>query len=284
MIISPVLSSANALFLSACIFVSSTDATAPETFLETPKSVVIAQLDNGDAEKDAETEAVLKSDESAEPETISTIDASKSFEAPVGEESPTEMLESVDSPLVFEGETDSAVVDKIVAYLENLSTVSADFVQSSPSGAITSGRLWLRRPRQLRMEYAPVDKPPLVVIATQGNVYVQDNELETTDLYPIKRTPLKYLLAKKIKTEELEVTAVHRGEDLVSLSLKDPDDEDVGEITLVFDAPALAFRQWLVRDPQRGLTVVSLENLESGVKIANNLFRVPEAGGSFINN
>ncbi|MEO1015813.1 MAG: outer membrane lipoprotein carrier protein LolA [Pseudomonadota bacterium] len=185
--------------------------------------------------------------------------------------------------VAFSDLSDEEVVERVVGYLRDVTTMRADFLQVSPSGAVTEGDFWLRRPRQMRMEYAGEDEPPLLIVATQGNVYVRDNDLDTTDLYPIKRTPLRFILTKDLDTEKLSVEGVNRYSGAVDVTLSDPEGETEGEITLVFEAPDLRLREWAVLDPQGRVTVVSLESVEEGVKIANRQFRVPDAGGEFLN-
>ncbi len=220
--------------------------------------------------------------------------ADAAFEAPAAQAAPAEGVEETpggdalidpEAPelVTFADESDEEIVDRVVGYLQALTTLQAEFIQVSPSGAVSEGDLWLRRPRQLRMEYAGEDEPPLVIVATQGNVYVRDNDLDTTDLYPIRTTPLRYLLTKDLTADELSVAGVNRYPGAVDVTLIDPEGETEGEITLIFEAPELKLREWAVLDPQGRLTVVSLERVEEGVKIANRQFRVPDAGGEFLN-
>ena len=113
--------------------------------------------------------------------------------APVTEAS-AEDEAAFDEPLVFEGESDTAVANKLIEYLENIDTLNGDFTQIAPSGAISVGKFYLRRPGFLRFEYEP--PTPLLLVANGGMVYVRDEALETTDSYPVGKTPLKFLLSK----------------------------------------------------------------------------------------
>ncbi|MEM6414697.1 MAG: outer membrane lipoprotein carrier protein LolA [Pseudomonadota bacterium] len=189
---------------------------------------------------------------------------------------------------VFGEMTDDNVVAKVIDHLQSIDTLTADFEQSSPSGSTSVGKFWLRRPRQLRMQYGAFEKAeddaPLLIVASQGFVYVRDNALETTDSYPVNKTPLRFLLSKKIVLDDLKVRAVVRDSDSVAVTFSDPDAEADGDLTAVFDAPALALRQWIVRDPQQGLTIVTLRNRRSGERVANRLFKAPDAGGQFLDN
>ena len=195
--------------------------------------------------------------------------------APIGIDDPR--------PLIWANEDDAAIVERLVGYLEGFKTLRGDFTQIAPSGAQTTGDFSLRRPGLLRFEYDE-DTSPLLVIANGGLVYVHDKDLETTDSYPVGQTPLKFLLRKKVDLETAEVRAVDRGIDTIAVTFASTDEETEGEITLIAEAPTLKLRQWLVRDLQNGLTIVTLNNVEHDVKLSNRLFRVPEADSPFLKN
>jgi outer membrane lipoprotein-sorting protein len=186
----------------------------------------------------------------------------------------------LEAPPVFENETDEAVAEKLISYVENLDTLNGDFTQIAPSGAISSGRFYLRRPGFLRFEYDP--PTPLLIVANSGLVYVRDEDLETTDSYPVGKTPLKFLLSKKIDRDDARIIGVDRGVDNVAVTFASDDEETEGELTLIANAPELELRRWIVRDLQGGLTIVTLDNVKTGERLANNLFRAPEAGGRFL--
>lgn len=184
-------------------------------------------------------------------------------------------------PSAFSGLSDEAVAAEVLSHLESLTTLSGNFVQTAPSGAVVTGKIYLRRPGQIRFDYD--DPSPITIVATGGMVYVENADLETTDSYPLKKTPLRFLLSKKIDIGGASLKSVERGPDAVAVTYASTDEETEGEITLVVSAPDLAIEQWAVRDPQGGVTVVALNSVSSGAPLENRLFRAPDAGGAFIN-
>lgn len=185
-------------------------------------------------------------------------------------------------PLVFEGESDEGIVARLEAYLEDLKTLSGDFTQVSPSGGVTTGKFYLRRPGLLRFEYDP--PTPLLIVANGGMVYVRDEALETTDSYPVGTTPLKFLLRRKVDLEDAQVMSVDRGVDNVAVTFASTDEETEGELTVIVSAPEMQLTRWIVRDIKNGITVVALDNVKSGERLANRLFETPDAGGLFLKN
>ena len=234
------------------------DETAPETVAE---EIVVARSES----------------ETLEPPAVETLEDANLEIAPRGFED-----EGVDGPLAFEGESDEAVLERLSAYLENLDTLQGDFTQVAPSGAISTGRIYLRRPGLLRFDYDP--PTPLLIVANGGMVYVQDEALETTDSYPVGRTPLKYLLRKRVDLGKLNPIAIDRGVDTVAATFASDEDDTEGELTIIVNAPDMTLSRWIVRDLQHGITVVTLDNVEQGIRLANRLFETPDAGGRFLKN
>ncbi len=184
------------------------------------------------------------------------------------------------TPTVFPDLSDEAVAALALGRIENLTTLSGDFVQTAPSGAVISGKVYLRRPGQIRFDYD--DPSPITIVATGGMVYVENSDLETTDSYPLKKTPLRFLLSKKIDLGDATLKAVDRRAGAVAVTYASSGEETEGELTLVLSAPDLSIEQWTVRDPQGGVTIVALEGVIAGGQLENRLFRAPDAGGAFI--
>ncbi|MEM8936979.1 MAG: outer membrane lipoprotein carrier protein LolA [Pseudomonadota bacterium] len=185
-------------------------------------------------------------------------------------------------PLVYADLSDDDVAELVMDYLEELETISGDFVQTAPSGAVSSGRFYIRRPGFLRFEYNPPS--PLLIIANGGMVYVQDEALDTTDSYPAGRTPLKFLLEKRINRDKAKIVAVDRGVDSAAVTFASTDDETEGELSVIVTAPEMSLSYWIVRDLQNGVTVVDLDNVKTGERLSNRLFETPDAGGTFLKN
>ena len=251
-----------------CLEASSVASTALQTLPE-PAPIVLAQ-----AEIPAQSPTV-------EPAPVTTHEVA----APIFEENVESFVaeEAVDPALLaFAGESDEAVAAKLTDYLQELGTMNGAFRQVSPSGAVSTGQFYLRRPGLLRFEYD--DPSPLLIVANGGLVYVRDEALETTDSYPVSQTPLKFLLQKKIDFSEAEIVSVDRGIGNFAVTFATKGDETQGELTIVSSAPSLGLTRWVVRDVQNGITEVTLDGVVTGDRIANRMFRVPDAGGNFLKN
>lgn len=61
------------------------------------------------------------------------------------------------------------------------------------------------------------------------------------------------------------------------VTLRDPSEEMPGEIMFVFAEPSYELREWFVTDAMGEITRVSLNNVETGMRLNPRLFVIPEA-------
>ena len=175
--------------------------------------------------------------------------------------------------------SDAAVFARAADAIEAVDTLKGRFVQTAPDGAVVAGDFYLDRPGRLRFDY---DAPePLEIVATNGLLYVHDKDIETVDSYPVAQTPLRFLLADEVDREGAVLREVTRGPGEVALRLAAADEELRGEAVLVFaaDGDALSLARWAVIEPNGGVTVVALEEVERDVRLSRRLFRAPQPEG-----
>ena len=94
-----------------------------------------------------------------------------------------------------------------------------------------------------------------------------------TQRYPIGATPLGILLERHVDlAKEVNVLAVEHQPGALRIKLADKSGNAPGDITLVFDEPALQLRQWVVTDAQGLQTTLALRNIQTGLRADNALF------------
>ncbi len=175
-------------------------------------------------------------------------------------------------------EQDRADLERISDYLNSIKTLRGEFIQISDSGGVAKGKFWLRKPGRLRFEYDP--PVPIVLIADGTVVAVEDKELETVNTYPLSATPLKLILARKIRlAKDADITGVIRREDQIIVTAREDEGVAQGQITMFFKEPELALRQWVIIDAQGVETSVSLLNVVAGERIPNSLFEIEKNDG-----
>lgn len=166
----------------------------------------------------------------------------------------------------------SDAAQRIADHFSSVSTMSGEFVQFGPRGEQTGGKFYIQRPGKIRFNYEP---PSGYRVISDGKSVVIDNtKLNTMDLYPLSKTPLKLLLDKRIDLSGRTVKSVKEEADLTTIQLSDRQVFGNSTITMMFDPKSYDLRQWTITDPQGKDTTVMIFNVKQGVKIDQDLFAI----------
>lgn len=172
-----------------------------------------------------------------------------------------------------------ALLAKAETYLNGISSLKSDFIQTADNGQSARGTFTLLRPGRMRISYAP---PVENFIVADGKfVYFWDAEVKEQQNAPIGSTLADFLLRDKITLSgDVKITQVARDDGLLEITLVQAKDPGLGSLTLVFEEAPFGLRKWRVLDAQGKLTEVALQNPEFGVKLDANqfYFRNPTRG------
>ncbi|WP_051329025.1 LolA family protein [Geminicoccus roseus] len=164
-----------------------------------------------------------------------------------------------------------AAVDRVTDWMKGLKTLSATFVQIAPSGALTTGRLWIQRPGEMRMQYDPPAN--ILLVTTDWRLVFYDGTTKQVNYIPVAQTPLGFLLARnpdfgdEVLIRDVEVTG---GE--IRITAFSKGNEDQGSVQLVFAEKPVELRRWTVFDPGGTKTVVTLSDVRTNQDIDQELF------------
>lgn len=159
----------------------------------------------------------------------------------------------------------------IEKFFKNLQTLEADFIQVSPSGMISNGKLFLELPGKLRIDYK---KPNNLLITCKGFwVVIQNRKLKVTNNLPLDQTPLFILLNKKIQFDNQSLDFnLKKNTGVIKLRIKLSGKEDSGELFLEFIENPFDLKKWIIIDPNGQKTTVLIQNARYNIKIPYTLF------------
>lgn len=166
----------------------------------------------------------------------------------------------------------SDTAQKIADHFSSVATMSGEFVQFGPRGEQTGGKFFIQRPGKIRFNYEPPSG--YKVISDGKSVVIDNSKLNTMDLYPLSKTPLKLLLDDRIDLSGKKVKSVKEEDDLTTIQLADRQFFGNSTITMMFDPKTYDLRQWTITDPQGKDTTVMIFNVKQGVKIDQDLFAI----------
>ena len=158
--------------------------------------------------------------------------------------------------------------------IKNISTLQAEFTQISSDGSYAIGKLYFRRPFQMRLEYNV--EQPFNLITTRNLLIVDEPENKQITNYPLSETPLAFLLEEDFSltaNEFLTQSMIHNG--LAEISLRKETGDRAGELILLFEPNQMNLRGWKIIDAMGIETKVTLQNEIYGGDLPNKLFGRP---------
>ena len=168
-------------------------------------------------------------------------------------------------------------LQKIETYLNNIKSLQATFVQMASNGATAEGRLFIKKPNKIRMEYAD---PVNVLIVGDGNFIVyNDVELGQVTHIDYDDIPASLILGDDIKIDgkKIKVIDFYQDSGSTSITLDYSEKGDLGPITLVFSNNPMELKQWKIVDPQSVEVAVSLYDAQKDVPLEDKIFKFKEA-------
>ena len=164
-------------------------------------------------------------------------------------------------------------LQKIESYLNNIKSLEATFVQMASTGATAEGRLFIKKPNKIRMEYA---EPTNVLIVGDGNFIVyNDLDLDQVTHIDYEDIPASLILSNLIKIDgkDLKVLDFYQDSGSTSITLDYAKKGDIGPITLVFSNNPLELKQWKIVDPQSVEVTVSLYDIKKDIDLDDSVFK-----------
>jgi len=175
------------------------------------------------------------------------------------------------------GAKEARTVKQISDFFNGFRTLSGEFTQISPRGRVSTGKFYISKPGRMRFEYSPPN--PFVIVSDGTWVAVRNNARDTVDYYPLSKTPLRMVLAKRVNLmRDAVIHKVEEREGLSIVTLEDRDKMVPGHLVLIYDNGRKTLQQWVVVDGQGRRTTVSLNRMRAGTKLSAKLFHVTRPG------
>ncbi len=163
------------------------------------------------------------------------------------------------------------------AYMNNLRSLKATFIQLDKAGEAFQGKFYLFRPGHMRIEYAltPDGKEtlPILIIADGSRFIHYDKELKETQMASFDATPAGFFLKDKITfSGDVTLKSIQTKDQLTQIELIKTKAEHEGTLTLVFSENPLSLRKWIVTDTQGNHTTITLVHAQENILLEPDLF------------
>lgn len=180
---------------------------------------------------------------------------------------------AADAPMTLSSD-DKADLKRVGAYLDGIHTMRARFQQVAAGGGLASGKIFLRRPGLMRVEY----EPPVPVLLVADGLWVNyyDSDLDQLTQIPIAQTPIWFLLQESISfSPAITVTRIERSPGALRVSVYQTENPDAGSASLTFADDPLQLKQWTIKDSRGTEVAIALQDAIFGGALSNDLFATP---------
>ena len=179
--------------------------------------------------------------------------------------------------IILSGQTSYAFEKKQSAILQiekffnNFITLEANFIQVSPSGNVSNGKIYLDLPGKLRLDY---ENPNSLLITCKGFwIVIQDRSTKTTNNIPVKSTPFAVLLQNKSFLNDQNITTEYNIKaGVISLKLKSQNNDNQESLVLEFSENPFSLKKWVIQDSLGEYTTVLIQNAKYNNKLSHLLF------------
>ena len=168
-------------------------------------------------------------------------------------------------------EKDQLISLKIENFFKNLQTLEANFIQVSPSGDVSNGKIYLDLPGKMRIDY---ENPNNLLITCQGFwIVIQDRDTKTTNNVPLKSSPFSiFLQDKSILNNENFNTKYGVTSGVISLEIKSQEKDKLEGIVLEFSENPFNLKKWIILDTFGESTTVLIQDAKYNNELSHLLF------------
>ena len=156
-------------------------------------------------------------------------------------------------------------------WLNNISSMTADFIQVSSDGGYAEGKVFIKKNHGFRFEYSP--PTPLLIVGRGNWVIVQDLEEQTSNNYPLYQTPFSRFLSDNVSLQP----DGHKTDSIVKNGILEikivPNEDNNGLLQLDFSQNPFQLRRWKIIDQIGTEIIVTLQNHKYNVQLPAKTFR-----------
>ena len=160
---------------------------------------------------------------------------------------------------------------KLINKLTATHTLSFDFKQKI-SNKEETGNCFIKYPLLMKCNYKNLKEK--MIISNGKTVAIVKKKYKKIYLYPIKSTPLFFILKKeKIINLIRNTKPIKINSDLIEFIFVD---KKINEIKILFDKNSLEFKGWETKDAYSNNVSFTINNLKTNNQIKDDFFKIPK--------
>lgn len=166
---------------------------------------------------------------------------------------------------------DQIDLQRIQNYLNGIHTMESPFDQVAGDGSTATGTIYISRPGHMRIVYNPPH--PILIVATNDQVYYYDAQLGQVTWTDLDNTPAWFLLQNTVELGgAIRIDDIQHTPGVIRVNATEVKRPERGRVTMIFSESPLQLRQWTILDAQNKTVTVTLDSPRFGVSLNPNLF------------
>jgi len=163
-----------------------------------------------------------------------------------------------------------SIEEKIISRLEKTNNLSFSFKQTIGDKS-ENGNCIIKYPKKIYCEYDNLNKK--IIVSNGRSLVIKNRNSGTFYLYPLERTPLKFLLDKDYLIKKIRILK-SRSINKKYLNFKLL--ETNNEINVFFNKETLNLIGWQIEDIYQNLTITFISSIKINKKINDDIFILPK--------
>ncbi len=172
--------------------------------------------------------------------------------------------------LIFYTSVQATTKEKIITNLEQTNNISFNFKQSIDKKN-EKGNCIIKYPKKIYCEYKNLNKK--IIVSNGKSLVIKNRNSGTYYLYPLKKTPLEFLLDKNYLIEKINVL---KPRDINNKYINFTLLENNNEINIFFDKKTFNLIGWQTEDIYQNLTITFISSISRNKKIDDRIFILPK--------
>ena len=129
-------------------------------------------------------------------------------------------------------ETNPKLVTEIENYLNNITSMEANFIQMNQDTSFSEGVFYLLKPGKFRWEYKD---QPITIVANGKSLIYLDKELEQVNYIPIENTIAALLIQKNINlNKDVAISELTTTENAIKITVTQEKQKEIKQLSLIF--------------------------------------------------
>ena len=164
----------------------------------------------------------------------------------------------------------SSPKDKIISQMKLTNNLSFNFIQTINDKS-ENGKCIIKYPKKIYCEYKNQNKK--IIVSNGKSLVIKNRNSGITYLYPLKNTPLQFLLDKNYLIGKINILKPREIENkYINFKIS----EKNNEINIFFDKKTLNLVGWQTEDIYQNLTITFISSVIINQKINNDIFILPK--------